>query len=82
MSKLGAEILVPGHTRPLSGEKLISESMSNYSKGIFSIYDQTIAGINKGLTPNQIVETVKLPVSLSKHFILAASSNNVCILAD
>ncbi len=64
MSKLGAEILVPGHTRPLSGTALIAQSMGDYSAAIDSVYDQTIAGINKGLTPNEIVEIVKLPVNL------------------
>lgn len=67
MSKLGAEILVPGHTRPLLGQKLISDSMGKYSQAIFSIYDQTIAGINNGLTPDQIVEQVKLPGSLARE---------------
>ncbi len=65
MSKLGAEILVPGHTRPLSGANLIRQSMGDYSEAIFSVYEQTIAGINKGLTPDQIVETVKLPDALA-----------------
>lgn len=65
MSKLGADILVPGHTRPLSDGNLIRESMSDYSQAIFSIYEQTIAGINNGLTPDQIVEIVKLPDALA-----------------
>jgi uncharacterized sulfatase len=35
-----------------------------------SVLNQTIDGINKGLTPNQIVETVSLPESLGNNPIL------------
>lgn len=61
MINLNAEFLVPGHTRPLIGAGLVKATLTHYRGGIKSIFDQTIAGINKGLTPRQLIETVKLP---------------------
>ena len=77
MSELGAEILVPGHTRPLTGEKVISKSMANYGRAIMSVYDQTIKLINQGLTPDQIVEQVKLPEDLANEPNLRQYYGNV-----
>jgi alkyl sulfatase BDS1-like metallo-beta-lactamase superfamily hydrolase len=67
MATLGAEVLIPGHTRPLRGKDTIARTLSTYSQGIQSIFDQTIAGINQGLTPDQLVERVKLPPELAQE---------------
>lgn len=60
------EFLVPSHTRPLTGSAEIREALSNYRDGIKSILDQTIAGMNEGLTPDELVQRVKLPPYLAK----------------
>jgi len=60
-----AEFLVPSHSRPLSGAAHIKEVLTNYRDAIDSVYTQTIAGMNKGLTPDDLVETVKLPENLA-----------------
>ncbi len=59
------EFLVPSHSRPLSGEAHIREVLTDYRNAIDSVYTQTIAGMNKGLTPDDLVEQVKLPDSLA-----------------
>ena len=65
MRDLRPEYLVPGHTRPISGENQIFETLTNYRDAIQFVHDQTIRGINQGLTPQEIVEQVKLPPHLA-----------------
>ena len=62
--------LVPSHTMPLKGEELIRDNLSHYRDAILYVHDQTIRGINKGLTPNELVQEVKLPEVLgSKPYL-------------
>ena len=65
MSRLGAHFMIPGHTRPITGEKMIKETLENYRDAIRFLYNRTIEEINRGLTPDEIVEVVKLPPELS-----------------
>jgi uncharacterized sulfatase len=58
------EHLVPSHGRPLSGEALISETLTDYRDAIRSVYEQTVAGMSRGLGPDELVETVRLPERL------------------
>ena len=69
--------LVGGHTRPISGEAAVREVLSNYRDGIRSIFDQTIAGMNQGLTPDQLVEVVKLPSHLAELDYLREYYGNI-----
>ncbi|MFW2388091.1 MAG: alkyl sulfatase dimerization domain-containing protein [Polyangiales bacterium] len=59
--------LVPSHTRAISGERDVREALTAYRDAIQFVHDQTIQGINQGLTPDELVETVKLPPHLSAH---------------
>lgn len=59
------EFLVPSHSRPLSGAAHIRDVLTDYRNAIDSVYTQTIAGMNKGLTPDQLVQEVKLPEALA-----------------
>jgi alkyl sulfatase BDS1-like metallo-beta-lactamase superfamily hydrolase len=63
--ELQPEYLVPSHTRPLSGADRIYEVVTDYRDAIQFVHDQTIRAINQGLTPEQIVERVKLPAHLA-----------------
>jgi uncharacterized sulfatase len=62
----GAEYLVPGHTRPVTGKEEVRRRLTGYRDAITSVWEQTVDGINRGLTPDQLVETVKLPEALSQ----------------
>ena len=57
----GAVALVGGHTRPIIGENEVTETLGNYRDAIRFLFDKTVEGINKGLSPNQLVEYVVLP---------------------
>jgi alkyl sulfatase BDS1-like metallo-beta-lactamase superfamily hydrolase len=64
---LNAAYLVPSHTRPLSGEAEIRETVTAYRDAIQYVHDQTVRWMNKGLTPSEIAAKVKLPPHLRAH---------------
>ncbi|MHC1755461.1 MAG: alkyl sulfatase dimerization domain-containing protein [Methanosarcina sp.] len=47
------------------GEENISHTLTNYRDAIQFIHDQTVQNMNKGLTPGEIKEVVKLPPHLA-----------------
>jgi alkyl sulfatase BDS1-like metallo-beta-lactamase superfamily hydrolase len=64
----GAEHMVPSHGRPISGKQNIEELLTSYRDAIQYVHDQTIRNMNKGLTPDELVEVVsKLPPHLASH---------------
>jgi alkyl sulfatase BDS1-like metallo-beta-lactamase superfamily hydrolase len=65
MRALRPEHLVPSHTRPLSGAEEIHAVLTDYRDAIQFVHDQTVRSINRGLTPDEIVEAVKLPPHLA-----------------
>lgn len=66
MLKYKPTYLVGGHTRPISGQAEVIDVLTNYRDAIQFLFDKTIEGMNKGLTPNQLVEYVKLPEKFQK----------------
>lgn len=60
------EYLVPCHGRPLQGAKEIEKRLTNYRDAIQFVHDQTIKYMNTGMTPDEIVEKVKLPPYLAE----------------
>ncbi len=66
MRDLNPEYLVPCHTRPIIGAQKIQEILTNYRDAIQYIHDQSIRGINAGLTPDELAEHIKLPAHLAE----------------
>jgi alkyl sulfatase BDS1-like metallo-beta-lactamase superfamily hydrolase len=67
MVELGAEHLVPGHTRPIMGAAHVRAALTAHRDGIKSILDQTIEGIiRRGERPDELVRRVKLPPHLAE----------------
>ena len=60
MAAFNPEHLVGGHTLPISGVEAV-QALIDYGFAIRSIYDQTVAGINQGKTPDVIAHDVRLP---------------------
>jgi len=67
MRALHAEHLAPSHTRPVSGAEKVEEILTAYRDAIQYVHDQTIRGMNRGLTPDELVEQIELPPHLSSH---------------
>ena len=63
MATLNPEHLVGGHTLPIQGAAAV-QALKDYSTAIRSVYEQTLAGINQGKTPDVIAHEVALPAEL------------------
>lgn len=50
------------------GERKIETTLTNYRDAIRFVFNRTIEGMNKGLTPNQPVDFVKLPEKYQKPY--------------
>ena len=60
-----AKALVGGHTNPILGASKVKQVLSDYRDAVKFIHDKTVEGMNKGLTPDELVEFVKLPEKLA-----------------
>jgi len=67
MRDLGAEHLVPSHTRPVSGAEAVDDILEAYSDAIQYVHDQTVRGINKGLDALTLAASIELPPELATH---------------
>ena len=65
MRELGAEFMIPSHTRPITGADEIRRRLTNYRDAIQFVHDQTVRLMNQGLTPDDIAERVRLPPHLA-----------------
>ncbi|MDA1055087.1 MAG: alkyl/aryl-sulfatase [Planctomycetota bacterium] len=66
MADKDAIALVGGHTNPILGAKEVKQVLTDYRDAVQFIHDKTVEGINKGLTPDELVEYVQLPERLAK----------------
>ena len=72
-----ADHLVLGHTVPFSGAAEVDEALDVYSRGLWHIYNETIAGMNAGKTPDELAHEVTLPPELADHPLLGQYYGNV-----
>lgn len=77
MRDLNPEYLVPCHTQPIVGAKKIREILTNYRDAIQYVHDQSIRGINAGLTPDELAEQIRLPPHLAEAPYLQPFYGNV-----
>jgi alkyl sulfatase BDS1-like metallo-beta-lactamase superfamily hydrolase len=59
-------VLTHGPHPVLAGEENVSRTLTNYRDAIQFVHDQTVQYMNKGLTPGEIKELVKLPPHLAE----------------
>jgi len=70
MATFKPKSLVGGHTSPILGQEAATQALQDYSDAIASVYEQTTAGMNKGLDPVTIAQSIKLPAHLqSKPYL-------------
>ena len=60
-----AVALVGGHTNPILGAKKVKQVLSDYRDAVQFIHDKTVEGMNQGMTPDELVESVQLPENLA-----------------
>jgi len=64
MRDLNPEVLIPSHSRPIVGSEKIQRILTNYRDAIQFVHDQSVRGMNMGMTPDELVEYVVLPPHL------------------
>ncbi|EKK01731.1 beta-lactamase [Rhodopirellula baltica SH28] len=70
MADKDAVALVGGHTNPILGADEVKQVLTDYHAAVQFIHDKTVEGMNKGLTPDELVEYVQLPEDLaSKDYL-------------
>jgi len=62
-----AKYMVPSHGRPISGKDEVAATLTAYRDAIQFVYDQTLRYMNLGMTPDELVDVVKLPPHLAEH---------------
>ncbi|MFK7823738.1 MAG: alkyl sulfatase dimerization domain-containing protein [Oligoflexales bacterium] len=71
MAEYSPNVLVPGHTSPIVGQKDATEALKNYSDAIQLIYKYTIDGINQGKSSEIIANEFSLPDHLqNKEYLI------------
>lgn len=53
--------LVGGHTRPIVGETEVTDVLTNYRDAVKFLFDKTVEGMEKGLSPDELVGYARLP---------------------
>jgi alkyl sulfatase BDS1-like metallo-beta-lactamase superfamily hydrolase len=66
---LKPEHLVGAHGPPLSGGAQIREIVTDYRDSIQFLWDQTVRGLNKGLTADALTEFVQMPERFSRTYL-------------
>jgi alkyl sulfatase BDS1-like metallo-beta-lactamase superfamily hydrolase len=64
LRRFNAAALVPAHGLPVIGAENVEEVLRNYRDAIQFVHDQTIRRMNKGLTPDELAESLTLPPHL------------------
>jgi alkyl sulfatase BDS1-like metallo-beta-lactamase superfamily hydrolase len=64
------EYLVPSHTKPVIGAEEVNKTITHYRDAIRFVYDETVKGINAGMSPTELSQQVKLPEHLANDPVL------------
>ncbi|NRA03947.1 MAG: MBL fold metallo-hydrolase [Myxococcales bacterium] len=63
---LDPEHLVGVHGPPISGHDTVRDTLRDYRDAIQYLWDQTVRGINRGLGPEELAWSVRLPAQLER----------------
>ncbi|MBU3812664.1 MAG: alkyl/aryl-sulfatase [Candidatus Niameybacter stercoravium] len=61
-----AEYVLPGHTKPLIGKNNVQEVLGNFRDAIEYVLEETLYGMNKGLTVDELASKIDLPEKFKK----------------
>jgi alkyl sulfatase BDS1-like metallo-beta-lactamase superfamily hydrolase len=71
--RLGAEHLLGCHGLPTSGAEAVAKRVTAFRDALQFVYDQAVRGMNRGLSPDEILEEVRLPEHLAGDVNVAQS---------
>lgn len=73
MASKGACLLLPGHGPPIVGPDRVKQALEDTARFLEVLCEQALAGINAGLTLNDVLSSIKLPTELMKKPYLRAT---------
>ncbi|MEM7444114.1 MAG: alkyl/aryl-sulfatase [Pseudomonadota bacterium] len=66
LSSFNAEVLAPGHSRPIYGAQNVAVALADYEEAVRFVIAKCAEGMNSGLTPDALVAYVRLPDHLAE----------------
>jgi len=60
-----AEYLISGHARPIKGRENVRKVLTDYRDAMNFVLNETLKGMNRGMTVDELAHYVKLPESLA-----------------
>lgn len=60
-------VIIPGHGDLVTGREAIQDELTTMARYLRHIVDHTLHGLNSGLLPDEIVETLEVPEELASH---------------
>jgi uncharacterized sulfatase len=66
LANLNAQVLAPGHTRPVFGADKVREVLTTTRAAIIHVMTHTAAGMNEGLSMDDIAASITLPPELAE----------------
>lgn len=61
------EVLIMGHTEPVTGQDRIARLLTDYRDAIAYVHDSVIRLAERGKTPDEMVQEIRLPPHLRDH---------------
>ena len=77
LAALKPEVLVPGHTTPIIGQDQAVGALTDYSKAIQFVFDETVKGMNRFEDPETIAQSIRLPDELANKPWLSEVYGNI-----
>jgi alkyl sulfatase BDS1-like metallo-beta-lactamase superfamily hydrolase len=71
LRQLGADHLLGAHGPPMDGRQDIAARTLKYRDAIQFLWDQTVRGMNRGWTADELAERVRLPATYDADYITA-----------
>ena len=65
LRKYRADALLVGHGDPWIGREAVDKALTNYHDALEHVFRETVAGMNRGLGPDELVRTIRLPEHLA-----------------
>ena len=65
IGSVGANLLLPGHGRPIEGADTIRKCCSDTTEALRAIVQQTLDGLNAGMIHEEIVASIRIPEQLT-----------------
>lgn len=67
MAALSPTVIIPGHGNPATGVEAIQDELTTMAAYLRHIQDHVVAGLNDGLLPDHIIESLEVPQEYVDH---------------